>query len=62
MGGTPVFVGTRVPLDALFDYLVASDSLDRSLDDFPTVDRQQAVETLELAREALLTMVLARPL
>ena len=62
MGGTPVFVGTRVPLEAMFDYLTAGDSLDRFLDHFPTVGRQQAVEALELARIALLEMARARSL
>jgi uncharacterized protein (DUF433 family) len=61
MGGTPVFVGTRVPVDAMFDYLVAGDSLNRFLRHFPTVDRRQAVAALELAREALLEAVRARP-
>jgi uncharacterized protein (DUF433 family) len=54
MGGTPVFVGTRVPVDAMFDYLAAGDSLSRFLRHFPTVNREQAVEAIELAREALL--------
>jgi uncharacterized protein (DUF433 family) len=62
MGGTPVFVGTRVPVDAMFDYLVAGDSLDRFLRHFPSVDRQQAIEALERSREALLDAVRARPL
>jgi uncharacterized protein (DUF433 family) len=52
-GGTPVFVGTRVPVKNLFDYLEAGDSLDRFLEDFPSVSREQAVAALELAREAL---------
>ena len=54
LGGTPVFVGTRVPVQSLFDYLGAGDSLDRFLDQFPTVSREQAVAALELARDALL--------
>ena len=54
MGGTPDFVRTRVPVDAMFDYLAAGDSLDRFLRHFPTVYRQQAVEALELARGAVL--------
>lgn len=62
MGGVPVFVGTRVPVDAMFDYLVAGDSLDRFLAHFPTVHRQQAVDALELARVALLEAARARPL
>ena len=62
MGGTPVFVGTRVPVDAMFDYLIAGDDLDRFLRHFPSVDRQQAIEALERSREALLDAVRARPL
>ena len=53
LGGTPVFVGTRVPLQNLIDYLEAGDSLDDFLDSFPTVTREQAIAALELAREAL---------
>ena len=51
LGGTPVFVGTRVPAKTLFDYLEAGDSLDAFLNDFPSVTRHQAVAALELARE-----------
>ena len=54
MGGTPVFVGTRVPFQTLLDYLEAGDSLDEFLTDFPTVTREQAVSALEQAKEALL--------
>ncbi|TMG79382.1 MAG: DUF433 domain-containing protein [Betaproteobacteria bacterium] len=53
LGGTPVFVGTRVPVKNLFDYLEASDSLDEFLSSFPSVKREQAIAALELAREAL---------
>ena len=53
LGGTPVFVGTRVPLQNLIDYLEAGDSLDDFLDSFPSVTREQAIAALELAREAL---------
>ena len=53
LGGTSVFVGTRVPLQNLIDCLEAGDSLDDFLDSFPTVTREQAVAALELAREAL---------
>src|SRR5712691_5981332 len=42
LGGTPVFVGTRVPVQSLFDYLEAGDSLERFLEQFPTVSREQA--------------------
>ena len=59
MGGTPVFVGTRVPLATLLDYLEAGQPLSDFLDDFPTVSREQAVAALELAKEALLAR--ARP-
>ncbi|MBI2158597.1 MAG: DUF433 domain-containing protein [Candidatus Rokubacteria bacterium] len=51
LGGTPVFRGTRVPLKNLLDYLATGDSLDRFLDDFPTVRREQAIEVLEVARD-----------
>jgi uncharacterized protein (DUF433 family) len=53
LGGTPVFRGTRVPVKNLLDYLAAGDPLDRFLDDFPTVKREQAVAALELARDLL---------
>ena len=49
LGGTPVFVGTRVPIKNLVDYLAAGDSLDRFLDHFPSVTREQAVAALEFA-------------
>jgi len=55
LGGTPVFVGTRVPLQNLMDYLEAGDSLDDFLDSFPTVTREQALAALEQAKEALLS-------
>ena len=54
LGGTPVFVGTRVPFQALLDYLEGGDSLDEFLTDFPSVTREQAVSALEQAKEALL--------
>ena len=54
LGGTPVFVGTRVPFQALLDYLEGGDSLDEFLTDFPSVTREQAVAALEQAKEALL--------
>jgi uncharacterized protein (DUF433 family) len=54
MSGEPVFVGTRVPVNALFDYLEANHSLDDFLDDFPTVDRAQALAALHIARWAVL--------
>jgi uncharacterized protein (DUF433 family) len=59
LGGTPVFIGTRVPVGPLFDYIEAGDSLDEFLHQFPSVSRQQAIAGLELAREALVSH--ARP-
>lgn len=53
MGGETVFVGTRVPVYNLFDYLEAGDSLDEFLEQFPSVTREQAVAALELAKEAV---------
>jgi len=53
LGGTPVFVGTRVPVKTLVDYLEAGERLDVFLDHFPTVSREQAVAALELAKEML---------
>ncbi len=51
--GQPVFVGTRVPVDSLFDHLEAGISLDEYLDDFPSVTREQAVALLEIANKLL---------
>ncbi len=53
LGGTPVFVGTRVPLRNLIDYLERGHSLDEFLDSFPTVSREQAIAALEAAHEVL---------
>ena len=53
LGGTPVFQGTRVPIETLFDHLEAGVSIDEFVDDFPTVSREQAVAVLELAEEIL---------
>ncbi|HET8775470.1 MAG TPA: DUF433 domain-containing protein [Thermoanaerobaculia bacterium] len=54
MGGTPCFRGTRVPVQALFDYLEHGHPLDEFLDDFPTVEKEQALAALEEARTLLL--------
>ena len=54
LGGTPVFVGTRVPVQSLFDYLEGGDTLDEFLRQFPSVRREQAIEALEIARRTLL--------
>jgi uncharacterized protein (DUF433 family) len=53
LGGTPVFRGTRVPFQALLDYLEGGQTLDEFLDDFPTVTRDAAVEALEAAKSLL---------
>ena len=55
LGGTPVFVGTRVPFRNLIDYLERNHSLDDFLDSFPTVSREQAVAALEAAHDAVST-------
>ncbi len=57
MGGTPVFRGTRVPLQALLDYLEAGDSIDEFLEGFPTVTREQVMAFLEQARDKLIESV-----
>ena len=53
LGGTPVFDGTRVPIESLFDHLEEGISLDEFLEDFPTVTRDQAIEVLGIAGEVL---------
>ncbi|MEH2403403.1 DUF433 domain-containing protein [Nostoc sp.] len=53
LGGTTVFVGTRVPIKTLLDYLEAGDSLNEFLDHFPSVSREQAIAALELAKEMM---------
>ena len=55
LGGTPVFVGTRVPVQALLDYLEAGRPLHEFLDDFPSVSRDQAIAVLEEAKEVLVS-------
>ena len=53
-GGIPVFRGTRVPVQSLFDYLEGGETLDQFLDQFPSVTRQQALAALDLARNSVL--------
>lgn len=53
MGGTPVFIGTRVPLQSLFDYIEGGDTLDEFLRQFPSVRREQAIAALDEARDTL---------
>ena len=51
LGGQPVFTGTRVPVESLFDHLEAGISLEIFLDDFPTVSKEQAIALLEIANK-----------
>ena len=53
LGGTPVFIGTRVPVRIIFEHLEAGDSLEVFLEDFPSVRRQLAIDVLEDAKMAL---------
>jgi uncharacterized protein (DUF433 family) len=57
MGGTPVFRGTRVPVQTLLDYLKAGDSIDEFLAGFPSVTREQVIAFLEAAKDRLLETV-----
>ena len=53
LGGTPVFIGTRVPVRILFEHLEAGDPLDVFLEDFPSVSRELAIQVLEDAKAVL---------
>lgn len=55
MGGTPVFTGTRVPIQTLFDYMEGGDDLDEFLDDYPSVSKEAAIQVLEMAKKSLMT-------
>jgi uncharacterized protein (DUF433 family) len=57
MGGTPVFCGTRVPVQTLIEYLEAGDSIDEFLEGFPTVTRAQVIAFLEEAKDKLVESV-----
>jgi uncharacterized protein (DUF433 family) len=57
MGGTPVFAGTRVPVQTLLDYLEAGDSIDEFLQGFPSVSREQVIAFLEQAKDHLIESV-----
>ena len=59
LSGTPVFAGTRVPVQTLIDYLAGGDTLDEFLIDFPSVSREHAIAVLELAKSVLLTHAIA---
>lgn len=53
MGGTPVFTGTRVPIQSLFDYLESGETLDEFLDNFPSVNKDLAIKVLDMASKTL---------
>ncbi len=57
LDGTPVFAGTRVPIQNLFDYIKGCDTIEDFLDGFPPVTREQVIEVLELAKVSLLKKV-----
>ena len=57
MGGTPVFAGTRVPVQTLIDYIKGGESIDDFLDGFPTVSREQVIAFLDQAQEQIVRMV-----
>jgi uncharacterized protein (DUF433 family) len=60
LGGQPVFKGTRVPVETLFDHLEAGVSLEEFLEDFPTVTKEQAIATLEVANKLLTSKNIAK--
>ncbi len=55
MGGTPVFTGTRVPIQSLFDYIETGETLDEFLENFPTVRKEYAIKVLQMAKKTLTT-------
>jgi uncharacterized protein (DUF433 family) len=57
MSGLPVFVGTRVPVKSLFDYLAGGETLEEFLEQFPSVSREQAVAVLDLSTSLLFAHV-----
>jgi uncharacterized protein (DUF433 family) len=58
LGGTPVFAGTRVPIQTLLDYLECGESIDDFLDGFPSVSRDQIISFLEMAKDRLIESAL----
>ena len=60
LGGQPVFKGTRVPIETLFDHLESGVSLDQFLNDFPSVTKEQAVATLEIANKLVTSKNVAK--
>ena len=57
MGGTPVFIGTRVPVRTVFDYLADGNTLEEFFEDFPSVQREAAVKVLEAGGTCLADLV-----
>jgi uncharacterized protein (DUF433 family) len=57
MGGTPVFCGTRVPVQTLLDYVEAGETIDEFLAGFPTVSREQVIEFFEAVKDRMLETV-----
>lgn len=55
MGGTPVFTGSRVPIQSLFEYIETGETLDEFLENFPTVKKEYAIEVLKMAKRSLTT-------
>jgi uncharacterized protein (DUF433 family) len=55
MGGTPVFTGTRVPVQALFDYIETGETLDEFLENFPSVKKDLAIQVLQMAEKSITT-------
>ena len=55
MGGTPVFTGTRVPVQALFDYIETGETLDEFLENFPSVKKNIAIQVLQMAEKTITT-------
>lgn len=53
MGGTPVFTGTRVPVQALFDYIETGETLDEFLENFPSVNKEFAIQVLQMAGKTI---------
>ena len=60
LGGQTVFKGTRVPVETLFDHLEAGISIDEFLEDFPTVTKEQAIATLEIANKLMTSKNVAK--
>jgi uncharacterized protein (DUF433 family) len=55
MGGTPVFTGTRVPVQALFDYIETGETLNEFLENFPSVKKDLAIKVLQMAEKSITT-------